>query len=188
VLYVSHDISEIERLADHMVLMDSGRVIATGRLNELLADTRFPLARSPEASSVLEARINAYNAEDALTELDIGGQTLLLPGRVGENGSTYRVRIAATDVSLAVDRSSRTTILNVVPVRVKDIQPLDEAQLNLLLTIGHREGGPKLLARITRRAKRILGFEPGQEMYAQIKAVSLVGSTGRLPTPKPKVV
>jgi molybdate transport system ATP-binding protein len=184
VLYVSHDISEIERLADHMVLLDSGRVIATGRLNELLADTRFPLARSPAASSVLEARINAYNAGGALTEFDIGGQALLVPGRVGENGTIYRVCIAATDVSLAVDRSSQTTILNIVPVRVKDIQPLDESQLNVLLTIGHREGGPKLLARITRRAMRILGFESGQEMYAQIKAVSLVGSTGRPPTSK----
>src|SRR5262249_36581550 len=81
-----------------------------------------------------------------------------------------------------VDRSSQTTILNVVPVRVLDIQPLDEAQLNVLLTIGHREGGPKLLARITRRAKRVLSFAPGQQMYAQIKAVSLVRSTGRLPT------
>ena len=131
---------------------------------------------------MLEARINAYNADDALTELDIGGQTLLVPGHVGENGSTYRVRIGASDVSLAVDRSSQTTILNVVPVRVLDIQPLDEAQLNVLLTIGHREGGPKLLARITRRAKRVLGFAPGQQMYAQIKAVSLVRSTGRLPT------
>src|SRR5262249_9443033 len=117
----------------------------------------------------------------ALTELDIGGQTLLVPRRVGESGSTYRVRIAATDVSLAVDRSPRTTILNVIPVRVKDIQPLDNAQLNVLLTIGHREGGPTLLARITRRAKRMLGVESGQEMYAQIKAVSLVGSAGRLP-------
>ena len=189
VLYVSHDISEIERLADHMVLLDSGRVIATGRLNELLADSRFPLARSPEASSVLEARVTAYNPEDALTELDIGGQTLLVPRRVGESGGTYRVRIAATDVSLAIDRSSRTSILNIVPVTVREIQPLDSAQLNVLLTIGHREGGPKLLARVTRRAKRMLGFELGQEMYAQIKAVSLVGSAGRLPhsTATPKV-
>ena len=182
VLYVTHDISEIERLADHIVLLDSGRVIAVGRLNDLLADTRFPLARNRDASSVLEARVNVFNAEDGLTEIGIGGEMLVVPGRVGENGSTYRVRIGASDVSLAVDRSSQTTILNVVPVRVLDIQPLDEAQLNVLLTIGHREGGPKLLARITRRAKRVLGFAPGQQMYAQIKAVSLVRSTGRLPT------
>jgi molybdate transport system ATP-binding protein len=54
VLYVSHDISGIERLADHLVLLDSGRVVAAGPLNELLADKRLPIAQSPHASTVLE--------------------------------------------------------------------------------------------------------------------------------------
>jgi molybdate transport system ATP-binding protein len=181
VLYVSHDISEIERLADHMVLLDEGRVIAAGPLNDLLADTRLPVARSRQASTVLEARVGPYDAEDSLTTLDVGGERLLVPRRVGKEGSTDRVRIAATDVSLAVDRPSQTTILNIVPARVMDIQPLDEAQINVLVTIGHRDGGPKLLARITRRAQRVMGFAPGQNVYAQIKAVSLVGSSARSP-------
>ena len=181
VLYVSHDISEIERLADHMVLLDAGQVIAAGPLNDVLADTRLPIARSREASTVLEAHVGSYSAEDSLTTLDLGGERLLVPRRVGKEGSTNRVRIAATDVSLAVDRPSQTTILNIVPVRVMDIQPLDEAQVNVLVTIGHRDGGPKLLARITRRAQRVMGFARGQNVYAQIKAVSLVGSSGRSP-------
>jgi molybdate transport system ATP-binding protein len=179
VLYVTHDLSEIERLADHMVLLERGQVIAAGRLNELLADTRLPIARSPEASTVLEARVGAFNVEDGLTVLDIGdGEKLLVPRRVGKEGGMDRVRIAATDVSLAVVRPSQTTILNIVPVRVKDIQPVDEAQINVLVTLGHREGGPRLLARVTRRAQRVLGFGPGQDVYAQIKAVSLIGSSG----------
>ena len=178
-LYVSHDISEIERLADHMVLLESGRLVAAGPLNGLLADTRLPLAQSPEAATVLEARVGLYSAEDGLTALDIGGERLLMPRRLDKEGGTDRVRIAATDVSLAVDRPSQTTILNIVPVRVMDIHPLDNAQINVLVTIGHREGGPMLLARITRRAQRILGFAPGQEAYAQIKAVSLLGSPGQ---------
>jgi molybdate transport system ATP-binding protein len=177
VLYVSHDISEIERLADHMVLLDSGRVVATGPLNELLADTQLPIARSPDAATVLEARGVAYAAHDGLTTLEIGGEKLLVPRRVGAEGSKARVRIAATDVSLAIDRPSQTTILNILPIRVKEIQPLDEAQVNVLLTIGHHDGGPKLLARVTHRAHRALGFCSGQDMYAQIKAVSLIGST-----------
>src|SRR5215831_13179171 len=71
VLYVSHDILEIERLADHMVLLDAGQVIAAGPLNELLADTRLPIARSREASTVLEAHIGSYSAEDSLTTLNL---------------------------------------------------------------------------------------------------------------------
>ena len=157
VLYVSHDISEVERLADHMVLLEAGRVVATGPLNDLLADSRLPIARSPQAATVLEACVGAFTAEDSLTALDIDGETLLSPGRIGKEGSTHRVRIAASDVSLSVERPSPTTILNIVPVRVKDIQPLEQAQINVVVTIGHREGGRKLLVRVTRRAQRVLG-------------------------------
>jgi molybdopterin-binding protein len=64
-------------------------------------------------------------------------------------------------------------------VRVLHIEPLNEAQINVVVTLGHRDGGPKLLARVTRRAQRLLGFEPGQDVYAQIKAVSLVASSAR---------
>jgi molybdate transport system ATP-binding protein len=147
-------------------------------LNELLADTRLPIAQSPEASTVLEARIGHYSPEDGLTALDIGGEQLLVPWRVGNEGGTDRIRIAATDVSLAVDRPSQTTILNIVPARVKHVEPLDEAQVNVLLTFGHHEQGPKLLARVTHRAHRLLRFGPGQDVYAQIMAVSLIGSSG----------
>ena len=91
----------------------------------------------------------------------------------------YRVRIAATDVSLALARPTGTTIVNIVPVRVTEIEPLDEARLNVVVTVGHRPGGRKMLVRVTRRAQRLLGFGPGQDLYAQIKAVSLVASGSR---------
>ena len=182
---VSHDISEIERLADNLVLLDSGRVLAARPLNEVLANSRLPIARSPQASTVLEARVGRYAAEEGLTELAIGGERLLVPRRVGKEGGTDRVRIAAIDVSLAVERPSLTTILNVVPVQVKDVHPLDEAQVNVLVGIGHRDDGPLLLARITRRALRVLGFVPGQNAYAQIKAVSLIASASSGPLQPP---
>jgi molybdate transport system ATP-binding protein len=161
-----------------MVLLDSGRVVAAGPLNELLADTRLPVAQSPQASTVLEARVGSYSPEDGLTALNIGGGQLLVPRRLANHGGTERIRIGATDISLSVDRPSQTTILNIVPVRVKDAEPLDEAQVNVLLTIGHCDGGPKLLARVTRRAHRLLRLGPGQDLYAQIKSVSVIGSPG----------
>jgi molybdate transport system ATP-binding protein len=162
-----------------MVLLEVGRVVAAGPLGELLTDSRLPIARGPQASTVLDARVGAFDANDGLTALDVGGQPLLVPSRVGEAGTAHRVRIAATDVSLAVDRPSQTTILNILPVRVLHIEPLNEAQINVVVTLGHRDGGPKLLARVTRRAQRLLGFGLGQDVYAQIKAVSLVASSGR---------
>jgi molybdate transport system ATP-binding protein len=180
VLYVTHDLAEIERLADSMVLLDAGRVVAAGPLDELLADTRLPMARGPQASTVLAARVGRFSAEDGLTALEVGGETLLVPRRIGKEGGTDRVRIAATDVSLAMQRPSQTTIVNILPVRVKEIEPVDEAQINVVATIGHRDGGPRLLARVTRRAQRVLGFAPGHDMYAQIKAVSLIGTSRNL--------
>ena len=86
VLYVTHDISEIERLADHMVLLDAGRVVAAGPLSDLLADSRLPIARGAQAATVLEARVGAFLAKDAMTTLDIDGETLLSPRRIGEAG------------------------------------------------------------------------------------------------------
>src|SRR5262249_52083654 len=145
----------------------------------LLSDTRLPIARSRAASTVLETRIGGFDPGDGLTTLEVDGETLLVPGRIGDKGGARRVRIAATDISLAVERPPQTTIANIVPVRVRAIEPLDQAQLNVVLTIGHRDGGRKLLARVTRRAQRVLGFASGQDMYAQIKAVSLVACSER---------
>jgi molybdate transport system ATP-binding protein len=176
ILYVSHDISEVERLADTLVLLDQGNVIASGPLADVLADGRLPIARSPEAATVVEAFVIAFDPQYGLTQMDVNGEALLVPGRVGEKGRTRRIRIAAADVSLAPDRPSRTSILNILPARVKGIHLVDDAQVNIVIGIGHRETGTRLLARISRRACETLGFAPGQDVYAQVKAVSLIAA------------
>src|SRR5262249_27527809 len=152
ILYVSHDISEVERLADILVLLDRGKVIASGPLADVLADVRLPMARSPEAATVVEAVVNAFDSRYGLTEMTVNGETLVVPGQVGKRGDVRRIRIAAADISLAPDRPSRTSILNVIPARVKDVQGVDDAQVNVMIGIGHRVSGARLLARISRRA------------------------------------
>jgi molybdate transport system ATP-binding protein len=174
ILYVSHDISEVERLADFLVLLDQGKVLASGPLADVLADGRLPIARGAEAATVVEASVMGFDPQYGLTEMNVNGEVLLIPGRVGEKGKMRRIRIAAADVSLAPARPSRTSILNVLPVRVKGIHPVDAAQVNMVVGIGHRETGTRLLARISRRAYETLGFASGQDVYAQVKAVSLI--------------
>jgi molybdate transport system ATP-binding protein len=174
ILYVSHDISEVERLADILVLLNEGRVTALGPIADILAEGSLPIATGPEAATVVEAFVRAFDSRYGLTELDLENQTILVPGRVGDVGKRRRLRIAAADVSLSTDRPSRTSILNVFAARVKSVHPLNESQVNIVLTVGHCDGGTKLLARISRRALETLGFTPGQDVYVQIKAVSLI--------------
>jgi molybdate transport system ATP-binding protein len=176
ILYVSHDISEVERLADVLVLLNDGKVVACGPLMDVLADGRLPMAYRTGAAAILEGRVEAFDPQYGLTEMTVNGETLLVPGRVGTAGESRRLRIAASDVSLSPERPSRTSILNVLPVQVRDIQRVDEAQTNVTLSVGHGGSGPALLARISRRACESLQFACGQRIYAQVKAVSLVGS------------
>src|SRR5690606_4907731 len=80
--------------------------------------------------------------------------------------------------SLAAEPPSRTSILNVLPAVVREIDAVDDAQVNVVVTIGHSEHGPKLLARISKRAQDTLGLAPGQAVFAQVKAVSLIAGSG----------
>ena len=174
ILYVSHDMKEVERLADVMILLDHGRVAARGFLGDVLTEASLPIANRPDAGTVVEALAVAFDSQYSLTAFRLDDETLLVPGRVTEAGKTRRVRIAAADVSLARERPSRTSILNVFPVRVRSIHPIGEGQVNILVTVGHCDGGTKLLARISKRALETLGLVEGQDAYAQVKGVSLI--------------
>ena len=167
---VSHDIGEVERLASHLILIGNGRVTAEGPLNAMLTSSALPLHRHRDAASVLSAEIVSFDGEDELTELTLAGQRLLVSGRAGETGDIVRVRVMARDVSLSVEHSSRTTILNILPVVIDAIEPGLGPDATVTLALG----GQKLLARVTRRSVAALNLAAGQQVYAQIKGVSLL--------------
>ncbi len=173
-VYVTHAIDEVERLAHHLVLLERGRVAASGSLTSLLADPRGPIARGAFAGTVLEARVAAFDATDDVTILESAAGELLIPGRIGELGAGLRVRVAAQDVSLAFERPMRSTILNVLPATIVDLEHLKRGQVNVALELGTAPDTVRLLARITARSARTLGIEVGQAVHAQIKAASTV--------------
>ena len=179
VLYVSHDLAEVERLADTLVLMRDGRVEASGPVDQLQADPTLPIAKLPEAGVTLRARVTGQDAAYGLSRLDIGGAGLLVPGLLGDEGTRVRIRITASDVSLARSAAEGSTILNILPARIIGHAARDPFQTMVVLTLGTEGRGPRILARVTRRSWESLGLAPGQTVFAQIKGVALVtGRTG----------
>jgi molybdate transport system ATP-binding protein len=177
ILYVSHDIAEIERLADTLILMHEGRVLAAGPIGELQMDPALPLLGRPEASVVLEGRVTAHDAPFALTELSVPGGTLLAPGLHGAVGDVRRLRIAAADVSLSLRQPVGTTILNCLPACVISVAGDATApQASLILALGPAGEGVRIAARITRKSLVTLDLQPGREVFAQLKSVALMPS------------
>lgn len=169
IIYVSHNIDEVSRLCDHLVVMENGRVIADGDLQTVLVRTDLPLLAGEEAGSVIQGTIETYDRNDDLTRLACSGGNLWVPGDAGEQGATVRLRMRASDVSLCRTRPDSSTILNIVPAVVDAIQSGTAPSAFVHLKIGD----DAVVARVTRRSIRELALQHGDEVYAQIKSVAV---------------
>jgi molybdate transport system ATP-binding protein len=170
IVYVSHAPDEVARLADHLVLLDDGKAVASGPLTETLARVDLPPSFADDAGVVLDT-ILAGHEEDALSRLEFAGGALFVGRRREAVGMHLRCRIHARDVSLALDRPQGTSIVNRLPAVVTAVAATD--------TPGHvlvqlRVGESPLLARITERSRRELGIAPGLRLWVQIKGVALL--------------
>ena len=172
ILYVSHDIAEVERLAGHMVLMRAGRVVAQGPMADLAADPRLPLARMPEDAVTLTGQVVDRDAAHDIARIAVPGAEILVPGLDAPVGSRQRLRVAAQDVSVAVGAPGRSSILNLLPARLIAMEAEGPAAI-LILALGEAGEGARLIARITRLSAERLGLIPGQVLLAQVKAVRL---------------
>jgi molybdate transport system ATP-binding protein len=173
VLYVSHDMAEVERLADTLVLMEAGRVRASGPLNRLQSDPALPLAAMRDASVSLDAEIEACDTAYGLVTLRVEGARFIVPTATGPLGERRRLRIAAGDVSLSVTGDRASTILNILPVRIVSATRFGENEILAVLSLDPGGGEARLLARVTRRSWERLGFAEGMLASAQIKSVAL---------------
>jgi molybdate transport system ATP-binding protein len=175
-LYVSHDIDEITQLADHVVLLDQGRVEARGSLLELSARLDTSLSRQEQAGAILDAVVSGQDREFGLSVLDLEGQPLYVSQLAAAAGEHYRIRIPARDVSICRERPAASSILNILPVELVEIGAGDASRVLLRLRLGQQH----LLARITRRSCRLLGLAVGDALFAQVKSVALLGESGRM--------
>jgi len=172
--YISHDMAEIEQLADHLVLMNAGKVIATGPLHDLQSDPDLPLARTREAAVSFDAIVESYEPADALVTLRVDGSRIMVPAKPRTAGARQRLRIAASDVSLARAAPAASSILNILPARIVSSSPAGPGERLVVVALGAEGNGPRLLSRITHRSWASLALTDGMAIFAQVKGVSLI--------------
>jgi molybdate transport system ATP-binding protein len=169
-IYVSHTVEEVVRLADSVVLMAAGRVAAAGEVEEVMGrpDLRG-VGGTFEGGTVVDATVVAQDIEHDLATLAFDGGTLVVTNLDALVGEPVRARIRARDVSIALDPPSRISIQNVLRGELTAVAPQGAGTVDVSILVG----GVTLRSRITTRAAEQLALAPGSEVYALIKAVSL---------------
>ncbi len=169
IVYVSHSVPEITRLADTVVVLSEGKCLAVGDVDEVMGRLDLkPVTGRYEAGSLLDTHVAGHDPDHQLTTLAFDGGELVVPYLSVAIGARVRARIRARDVSLAIRRPEQISILNILPARVRSVDiesgPIVDVQLAV--------GTGMLTARITRRSFQQLGIQSGQEIYALVKAIS----------------
>ena len=170
ILYVSHAVDEVARLADDIVVLSEGRVAASGAVEEVFGRIDLGAATGRyEAGAVLVARVAGHDPQYALSELAVGEARLVVPAVERAPGATLRVRVRARDVAIALAAPADLSIRNVVPAEVAAVELEAGAYAEILLAAC----GQHLRARITRKSAVELGLAPGKAVFALIKSVTV---------------
>jgi len=172
VFYVTHSLNEVLQLVDTMLLMDQGKIVAAGAVEDVLShpDLGRHLGHTL-VGTVLDTTVARQDEEYQLTVLKFNAHTLYVPRRDVSPGDRLRIHIRAEDVTLAVEPiENKTSVLNVLPAQVIETRPSveDECKVDVKLDIGC-----PLLASITRKSLFHLNLQSGQNIYAHIKAIRM---------------
>jgi molybdate transport system ATP-binding protein len=168
---VSHQLEDLVYLADRLVAMDGGRVVAHGTVNDVLLNLGTAGVLDDELGVVIDAKVASRDERFSLSLLEFPGGALHLTDAAPQVGQQVRVRLRARDVSLARSEQCDSSILNRFPARVLDVSPAaNPAQAGVRLDAN----GVPVLALITRRSVEQLAIRPGETLWVQVKAVALV--------------
>ena len=171
ILYVSHAPDEVARLAQHLVLLRAGQVLACGPTLTLMTRLDLPLSEGDGAAVPLQATIVQTDTHDQVTTVETAIGTLHLVGMPTQPpGHRVLLRVQARDVSLSLDKPQRSSVLNIIAARVAQLRPDGPGQVMVALHAGHAT----LLARVTQRSANALALQAGQPVYAHIKGVALL--------------
>lgn len=169
-LYVSHAVSEVARLATDIMVLQNGQVSLRGPLTQVLSDpAAVPWLGVRDAGAVLVGRVLGYDPIDGLTEVGLDQGRLILPGPLGAVGDVVRVRVPAQDIILSLTAPLGLSALNVLAVIVTGAV----AGQGPGVAVGLQCGTDRLLARVTRRSAAAMGLAPGMQVFAILKATAV---------------
>ncbi|MEQ8313439.1 MAG: molybdenum ABC transporter ATP-binding protein [Gammaproteobacteria bacterium] len=175
ILYVTHSLEEVTRLADHLVLLDEGLVVAQGEVGDLLSRPDLNLGSGVETGSMLTGEIVQRDERWHLVKVRFDGGELWVRDHdhfyQQAAVPTVRVRVLARDVSLSLTEEDHSSILNRLPAQVAGIADDGDPAM---ATVQLQLGSSRLLARVSRRSIDELSIRPGQKLWAQIKSVAVL--------------
>lgn len=173
IVYVSHSAEEIAKLADHIVVLRDGNVVAAGELTETLANIHLPIVLGEDTGVVLDAKISAKDSQWQLANATFFDGSIWVTDQGMALGETVRLRILAKDVSVTLEKHNDTSIVNILPVTICDI--VEDADAGTaLLQLKVNDQRTIIVSRITLRSLKHLKLSVGKQAWAQIKSVALL--------------
>lgn len=172
VLYVTHATDEVARLADRVVWLDEGRVRTVAAPDALFARFEFGAALGDDAVAFVPARVLGHDDRYHLSKLDAAWGPLFVPRLTAPVGASVRLHVRARDVSIALGREHKSSILNVFRARVADSTPMRPGEV-LVRLVCPSDPEQAVWARLTQKSADELGLQQGLEVYAQVKGVSV---------------
>jgi len=169
-LYVSHQIDEVARLSNSLVLLERGQQLASGSTVEMLSQLTLPFAHYEDAAAVLDTTVTDSDEVYGLSSLAFAGGHITVSRDKLKQGDTVRLRVMAKDVSLSLKQPEQSSILNILPATIESMINEGSSQKLIRLNLG----GQIILSRITAKSAHQLNLTAGKQVFAQIKAVSLL--------------
>lgn len=170
ILYVTHAIDEVARLADQLVLIEAGQVIAAGDTAALMTQLDLPLAQGDGAGAIIAATVVSHDPRYVVTLARFAGGDIHIPQQRANIGDVVRIRVQARDVSLTLERQTGTSIQNILPVRITALSSDSPGQVTVQLDAADTA----LLARVTASSADALKLAVGQRLFAQVKGVAIL--------------
>ncbi|MEZ9524149.1 molybdenum ABC transporter ATP-binding protein ModC [Enterovibrio norvegicus] len=177
-IYVSHSLDEILQLADHMLLLNKGRVIANGSLHDVWSSEHMqPWLSVKEQSALVTATVVGTHPRYAMSKLDLEGETLWVPAVEAALDSRLRLRVFANDISIVKTPASDTSIRNVLPCFIESVVRAKQGEMSTgYCQVMLRMGNEVLIANITEWAADELALSTGDKVFAQLKGISIAKS------------